>query len=32
MLKNLDVWGQDHCDENKNDNIVDLFNILYDFF
>ena len=32
MLKNLDVWDQDHCDENKNDNIVDLFNILYDFF
>ena len=32
MLKNLDVWDQENCDENKNDNNADLFNILYDYF
>ncbi len=32
MLKNLDIWDKDHCEDNKIDSTANLFNILYKYF
>jgi len=32
ILKNLDIWDKDHCDLNKNDRNINLFNILLDYY
>ena len=32
MLKNLDIWDKDHCEDNKIDSTTALFNILYKYF
>ena len=32
ILKNLDIWDKDHCDENKIDSNTQLFNLLLSYF
>ena len=32
MLKNLDIWDKDHCEDNKIDSTANLFKILYKYF
>ena len=32
LLKNLDIWDKEHCNENKIKRKMDLFSLLYDYF
>ena len=32
LLKNLDIWDKEHCNENKKKKKMDLFSLLYDYF
>ena len=32
MIKNLDMWDKDHCQDNKAGENINLFHLLYDYF
>ena len=32
LIKNLDIWDKEHCNENKIKKKLDLFTLLYDYF